>query len=252
MKSITFHTKLMLMLAIHTALVLYAMVSYWSWWYLLFAYIAAKMFNAIGNEVALHRLWCHKSFTTARWKEFVLHFFATPLLYGSSVTYAGIHRQHHAYSDTPRDPHITRPWWKVFFYVRNKEYEIENRFVSDVVRDPWHRWTHRHYFTLNVALLIAVLVLFGPLYTGWSLSFIVVYNFIAAGLVNVFGHRPEYGTRTFDTDDRSSNNFLLQLLTWNEGLHNHHHHNAGAYRYTVNKWDWDFPAFLIEKFFMKS
>lgn len=242
----------MSMLTIHTVLVLYAMTSDWNWWYLLFAYIAAKMFNAIGNEVALHRLWCHKSFTTVRWKEFVLHFFATPLLYGSSVTYAGIHRQHHAYSDTPRDPHITRPWWKVFFYVRNKEYEIENRFVSDIVRDPWHRWTHRHYFKLNIALLIAVLLLVGPLYTGWSLSFVVVYNFIAAGLVNVFGHRPEYGTRTFDTDDRSSNNFLLQLLTWNEGLHNHHHHNAGAYRYTVNKWDWDFPAYLIEKFFMKS
>lgn len=252
MKSISFHTKLMSMLTIHTVLVLYAMTSDWNWWYLLFAYIAAKMFNAIGNEVALHRLWCHKSFTTVRWKEFVLHFFATPLLYGSSVTYAGIHRQHHAYSDTPRDPHITRPWWKVFFYVRNKEYEIENRFVSDIVRDPWHRWTHRHYFKLNIALLIAVLLLVGPLYTGWSLSFVVVYNFIAAGLVNVFGHRPEYGTRTFDTDDRSSNNFLLQLLTWNEGLHNHHHHNAGAYRYTVNKWDWDFPAYLIEKFFMKS
>jgi len=80
----------------------------------------------------------------------------------------------------------------------------------------------------------------------------VVYNFIAAGLVNVLGHRPEYGTRTFDTDDLSSNNKFLQILTWNEGLHNHHHANAGAYRFTVNKGDFDFPAFLIEKFFMKS
>lgn len=252
MKSITFHTKLMSMLAIHAVLVLYAMFTEWNWWYLLAAFLTSKMFNALGNEIALHRLWCHKAFTTSRWKEFILHFFATPLLYGSSVTYAGIHRQHHAYSDTPKDPHITRPWWKVVFYVRNKEYEIENRFVSDVIRDPWHRWTHRHYFKLNLALLVAMLVMFGPFYTGWSLSFIVVYNFIAAGLVNVIGHRPEYGTRTFDTDDQSSNNKFLQWLTWNEGLHNHHHHNAGAYRFTVNKGDFDFPAFLIEKLFMKS
>jgi fatty-acid desaturase len=96
MKPISFHTKLLSMLGIHTVLVVYAMFSAWGWWTLLWAYIAAKIFNAVGNEVALHRLWCHKAFKTARWKEFVLHFFATPLLYGSSITYAGIHRQHHA------------------------------------------------------------------------------------------------------------------------------------------------------------
>lgn len=242
----------MSMLFVHAVLVVYAMATYWSWWYLLVAYAVAKMFNALGNEVALHRLWCHKTFTTSRWKEFILHFFAVPLLYGTSITYSGIHRQHHAYADTSKDPHITRPWWKVVFYVRNKEYEIENRFVSDLIRDPWHKWTHKHYFKLNAALLIASLLLVGPFYTGWFLSFMVVYNFIAAGLVNVLGHRPEFGTRTFDTDDLSSNNKFLQILTWNEGLHNHHHANAGAYRFTVNKGDFDFPAFLIEKFFMKS
>ena len=82
----------MSMLGIHLALVLYAMFTEWSWWFLLGSFLTAKIFNAVGNEIALHRLWCHKAFTTSRWKEFVLHFFATPLLYGSSITYAGIHR----------------------------------------------------------------------------------------------------------------------------------------------------------------
>ena len=252
MKSITFHQKLMSLLFIHFVLVSYSMYSTWNWGWLLVIFFISKIFNAVGNEIGLHRLWCHKSFSTQRWKEIVLHIFSIPLLYGTSITYAGIHRQHHAYSDTERDPHITRPWWKVAFYVRNKMYAIENRFVSDLLRDPWHKWTHKNYFKINTALLIIFLITFGPVFTGWSLSFVVIYNFIAAGLVNVLGHKPAYGTRTFNTDDQSTNNKFLQWLTWNEGLHNHHHKNAGSYTYVVNKGDIDFPAFLIEKLFMKK
>lgn len=250
--SLTFHQKLMGMLAIHLGLLIYAMTMQFSWWYLLIAWLIAKLFNAVGNAIALHRLWCHKSFTTERWKEYILHAFAIPLLYGSSVTYAGIHRQHHAYSDTDKDPHITRPWWKVFFYVRNPNYAIEHRFISDIIKDPIHRWVHKNYFLLNTLLLIGFLIVFGPIFTGWFLCFISIYNFIAAGLLNVFGHRPEFGTRRFNTKDQSSNNFWLQLLTWNEGLHNNHHANSASYTYRTEPGDVDVPAWIIEKFLMKK
>lgn len=242
----------MSMLAIHLALFIYAMIAEFSWWYLLTAFLVAKLFNALGNEVGLHRLWSHKSFTTQRWKEYLLHMFAVPLLYGSSLTYAGIHRQHHAYSDTDKDPHITRPWWKVFFYVRNPDYAIEHRFISDIIKDPLHRWIHKNYFQLNVFLLIIFLVLAGPIITGWFLCSISIYNFIAAGLLNIFGHRPEYGTRRFDTKDNSSNNFWLQVLTWNEGLHHNHHAYPGSYTFKTQPGDVDVPGWMIEKFFISK
>jgi stearoyl-CoA desaturase (delta-9 desaturase) len=210
------------------------------------------MFNVLGNECGLHRLWCHKSYKTQPWKEWILHVFAVPLLYGSSIVYAGIHRQHHAYSDTEKDPHITRPWWKAVFYVRNKKHNIEHRFVSDLTKSPIHRWIHRNYFIINAGLLFVMLLAIGPILTGWTLSFMVIYNFLTAGLVNVLGHRPEYGARTFDTNDRSSNNLLVQIVSWNEGLHNHHHHNAGAWDFRVNRHDFDFPALWIKYFFMKK
>lgn len=214
------------------------------------AWILAKLFNAIGNEIALHRLWTHKSFKTTKFKELLLHCFSMPLLYGSSITYAGVHRQHHAYSDTERDPHITRPWWKVVFYVRNEKYSIETRLVSDLIKDPYHKFFHKNYFKLNVLLLILLLLVFGIEITGYFLSFNIIYNFIAAGLVNVLGHRPEYGTRPYDTNDNSSNNTFLKWLTWNEGYHNNHHHKPGSYTYALNPGEFDFPALLIEKFFM--
>lgn len=240
----------MSLLVLHLVLCMWAMISYFNWWYLLTAWLVAKLFNAVGNEIALHRLWCHKSFQTSRWKEYLLHVFALPMLYGSSITYAGIHRQHHAYSDTERDPHVTRPWWKVVFYVRNPKYHIEHKFISDIIKDPLHRWLHKHYFLLNTLLVIMCVIVFGVVMTGWFLSFMIIYNFIAAGLVNVFGHRPEYGTRTHDTRDQSSNNRWLQILTWNEGLHHNHHANAGSYTFRMKPGDVDVPAWIIERFFM--
>ena len=252
MIKLTFHHKLMLLLGIHFTILLFTLITNFSFPMLVLGLVIAKIFNAVGNEVALHRLWCHKSYKTARWKEYILHVFATPLLYGTSITYTGVHRQHHAYADTDKDPHITRPWWKVTFYVRNEKYAIENKFVSDLVKDPVHRWMHKNYFKINTALLVLSLVTLGLTLTGWLLSYMVIHNFIAAGLVNVLGHRPEYGTRPFNTDDNSSNNTFLKWFTWNEGYHNQHHANAGSYSYVIEKGQFDFPALIIEKLFIKK
>jgi fatty-acid desaturase len=250
MKKITFHTKLMTLLFLHFLLVIYALLNEWNWMWLLIAWLVSKLFNALGNEAGLHRLWTHKSYKTSRQKEFLLHLFSVPLLYGSSITYAGIHRQHHAYADTEKDPHI-RPWWKTFFYVRNKKYSIENKFVSDLIKDPWHKWVHKNYFKINFGLLFLSLIFFGVILTGWFLSFIIVYNFIAAGLVNTLGHIPKFGQQPFNNGDDSTNNKFLQWLTWNEGLHNNHHYAPGSYTYVMRKGEIDFPAFLIKKFLMK-
>lgn len=252
MLNFTFHQKLLSFLFLHLVICIVAISSNFSWLMLFSAWVIAKLFNAIGNEIALHRLWCHKSFTTDKWKEILLHFFSVPLLYGSSITYAGIHRQHHAYSDTEKDPHITRPWWKVVFYVRNKDYKIETKFVSDLIKIGHHKFVHKNYFKLNFMLLITCILLFGLEFTGYFLSFNVIYNFIAAGLVNVLGHRPEYGVRLYETKDSSSNNAFLKWLTWNEGYHNNHHHNPGSYTYALNPGEFDFPGLIIEKLFRKK
>jgi fatty-acid desaturase len=249
---ISFHTKLMAMLAIHAVLYTWAVIINWdttSFWVMFVIY---KIWHTIGNEAGLHRLWSHKSYETPRWKEFVLHLFAFPLLYGTSLTYAGVHRQHHAYSDTEKDPHITRPWWKVAFYVRNKDYEVESRFVKDLIRDPWHRWFHKHYFKLQVGLLLACLIILGPLWTGKILSLTVMHSFLAAAVLNVWGHRPNYilTSRPFKTEDQSTNSWILQFLSLNEGLHNHHHAKPQAWSFMVKKTNIDIGAWVIYYLFM--
>lgn len=250
MKSITFHHKLMMLLGVHFALLIWALVTQFSWLGLLIGYALGKICSLVGNECGMHRLWTHKSYSTTRARELLLHMFALPMLYGSPITYAGIHRQHHAHSDTDLDPHVTRPWWRAVFYMRNKNYNMQARFVSDLMRDPWHRWVHRNYTKLNVILLLVCLAAVGPVWTGYTLSMLVIYNFVGVGLVNVLGHRPEYGERRFSTADLSTNNRLLQIITWNEGLHNNHHANPGSYHYRTKPGDVDVPAWIIERFLM--
>jgi fatty-acid desaturase len=250
MSKITFNQKLLIFVLIHFIITVYVLINHFSLLLILCAWVNAKLFNAIGNEIALHRLWCHRSFKTTKYKEYFLHLFSIPLLYGSSITYAGVHRQHHAYSDTEKDPHITRPWWKVVFYVRNEKYKIDTKFVSDLIRDPIHKFLHRHYFKINFLLLVILILLFGIKFAGYFLSFNVIYNFIAAGLVNVLGHRPEFGKRNYDTNDLSSNNSFLKWLTWNEGYHNNHHFKPASYTYALNPGEFDFPGLIIKKFFI--
>jgi fatty-acid desaturase len=249
LSKLTFHHKLMFFIFLHIILTLYSVIFHWNFLYLIISFLIAKLFNALGNEIALHRLWTHKSFKTSRSKEYILHFFSTPLLYGSNITYAGIHRTHHTFADTEKDPHITKPWWKVVFYVRNKNFQISNKMISDLVKDPLHRFQHKYYFILNTIILIISLLIFGIVNTGWFLSFIVTYNFIAAGLVNVLGHSPRFGVKIWPSKDNSTNNKFLEYLTWSEGYHNFHHYKPNEYYYATKKGEFDFPGRLIKIFF---
>jgi stearoyl-CoA desaturase (delta-9 desaturase) len=242
----------MAMLSIHFMLFFYAMFMHWSWSFLLIAWLLGKLIGYLGNEIGMHRLWSHKSFQTVRWKECLLHLCAVPLLAGSSIAYAGIHRQHHAFSDTEKDPHQTNSALKTLFYFRNKDVNISPKLVSDLIKCPLHKWLHVNYFKINFVFLIVCLLILGPVYTGWFVSSVITYNFIVIGLVNIYGHRPAYGKRNFDTNDRSTNNFWLQALTWNHGLHNNHHKYPASYRMNVNPKEFDFPGWIIEKFFKRA
>ena len=252
MKNLSFHTKLMTMLLIHLVLFGYAVTLHWNIWYFIVAWILGKFIGYIGNEIPMHRLWSHRSFKTAPWKEVILHIFSVPLLCGSSIAYAAIHRQHHRYSDTEKDSHPYESYWKTFFFLREGNLDISPRLIADLIKDPTHRWLHEHYFKINSAILLVCLLVIGPVYTGWFVSSVIVYSFVVMGLVNIFGHKPEYGTRNFDTADRSTNNKWLQFLTWNHGLHNNHHRYPSSHRMTTQPGEFDAPAWIIEKFFLEK
>ena len=59
----------------------------------------------VGVNVSLHRYYSHKSFKTTSWKERILLWSSIPTSLGSPAMWCSVHRMHHSYSDTDRDPH---------------------------------------------------------------------------------------------------------------------------------------------------
>src|SRR5580692_1882097 len=83
----------------------------------------------------LHRYGAHRQFTMSKGWERVFHFLAWFVGCSSFLNpraYAVMHRMHHAYSDTPMDPHspVQQPNFLTMMWRTKVQYEgIKNRRV---------------------------------------------------------------------------------------------------------------------------
>ena len=248
---LTYNQKLISLVLVHCCLVIYAILTNFRWDFLIAAYLLAKLFNMLGHEIGMHRLWSHNSFETTKIKEFILHLFALPILFGSTVVYAAVHKDHHATADTSKDPHLESLREKLF-YVRESSYKIKIKYVIDLLRDPIHKFFHIHYIRLNVLILLLSILILGPILTGWFLSFMIVYMWFGGLAINSLGHTSKYGYRNFDTPDKSSNNYILQYIFPGIGLHNNHHAHPGRYNLAMTNKEHDICGWVIKQFFIKE
>ena len=97
----------------------------------------------------LHRYSAHQSFTMSRFGE-KLCFVFTWLFQGSNYLspygYGVMHRMHHAFADTPQDPHSPKydgnlfaMMWRTkttYSAITNKEVEVEKRFTENTAQWP--------------------------------------------------------------------------------------------------------------------
>jgi len=194
-------------------------------------YLAAGMF---GVTLCYHRLLTHRSFQTHKWVEYVLTFCAAQALQSGPIQWVATHRLHHKEADDEPDPHsplVNFLWahmgWLFVDMPGARTYEGYSRFAKDLDRDPVQRFFDRYFFL--VYLLTAALVyLAGELYGGLGLSWLVwgvlvrtVVLWHGTWLVNSATHL--WGYRNYSTDEDSTNNWWVALLSFGEGWHNNHH-----------------------------
>ena len=110
--------------------------------------LASFLFVGIfGANIALHRFFGHRSFETSRRKEVVLAYLSILPTMGTTIGWVGLHRFHHGHSDVDEDPHSPHKVgnfnaWVGFW----KNVKINPRLVSDLIRDPVHKFIHKNYF----------------------------------------------------------------------------------------------------------
>lgn len=184
-----------------------------------------------------HRYYSHFSFKASKWYEYAVNILGLFSGAGPAMTWAATHRQHHAYSDTENDPHSHshKGWFPVYVNTWGYKFKIKKRFIARLMRDPILVFFYKHYFTLNV-LLIVFLVLAHPLLLIFAYALPVVLAFHGYGILNILGHRGNH----------PNNSWIANILTAGEGWHLNHHRRAGDYRIGRKWWEFDPTAKFIE------
>jgi len=189
--------------------------------------------NAIGMSMTYHRLLSHRSFTCNKLIEYIGTTLGGLALTGSAITWVAMHRQHHKYSDSAKDPHSpdNLGWVRVQFKTAFSK--INGKNAVDLMRNKFYIFQHRYYFGIIIAYA-TLLAFLNPLY--------VISAFLApAGLTLFFGtlvlsscHK-DYKPRTIP---------FLAIVTFGESYHLEHHKDARIFR--LHKYD--ITGWIIEKF----
>jgi fatty-acid desaturase len=182
----------------------------------------------LGITVGYHRLLAHRSYECHAIVKWFHIAFASISLQLGPITWARMHRAHHARSDTIEDPHtqIFGFWfghigWVLLAHPQIGRSSLWKKNPPDLMKDATLRFFEKFNFPLFLASLL-ILYYFGGLpMLLWAGCVRVVLTSHFVWFVNSLCHR--FGSRRFSTSDWSLNNAFVAVFTLGEGWHNNHH-----------------------------
>jgi stearoyl-CoA desaturase (Delta-9 desaturase) len=222
------------------------------WWgYILVALLMTHITIA-AVTIYLHRHSAHRALEL---HPAVKHFFRLWLWLTTGMStkaWTAIHRKHHAKCETEEDPHSPQVLTLKKVLLEGSELYRKEAANQETLDKYGHGtpddWMERNIYTRTdkggvAIMLIADILLFGPLgLTIWAIQMLWI-PVTAAGVINGVGHY--YGYRTFQVEDASTNIVPWGILIGGEELHNNHHAYASSARLS-NKWyEFDIGWFYI-------
>lgn len=228
---------------------------------LLVSMYALTMF---GIEVGFHRHFSHHAFQTTTAVRVILAILGSMAAQGGIIYWVATHRRHHQYTDLPGDPHsphlhgggirgrLHGLWHAYLGWFLDGKITEPMLFAKDVLQDPVIVKVNELDLIWVILGLAIPPVLEGVLTWTWMGAF---QGFIWGGLFRVFlGHQFTwlnvsmshfYGSRPFDTDDRSTNNVWLAIPTWGQSWHNNHHAFPNSAIAGLEWWQIDLGTWVI-------
>ncbi|MCE5294871.1 MAG: fatty acid desaturase [Chlamydiales bacterium] len=201
-----------------------------------------------------HRFYSHQAYKAHPIAEWFLVFFGSMACQGSILRWSYEHRIHHAYVDTDKDPYSINKgfWFAHVLWLFHHPKPIENKVVSDLLRNPLVAFQHKYYkylmFGTNIMAFLFVGWLLndylGAFVISWWLRLLCLHH--STWFINSLAHT--WGARTFSSEQTAVDNFIISLLTFGEGYHNYHHTFANDYRNGIRWYHFDPTKWMIWTF----
>ncbi len=217
-------------------------------WAIGLAFLLHWITGGLGITLGFHRLLTHRSFQVPKWLEYTLAFCGTLACQGGVIDWVGLHRLHHLHSDELPDPHDSHQgfWWSHMGWMLHKisaQAEVP-RFTKDLGSDPVYRFLQNYFIPIQVVLGLGLYWAGGWSFVAWGIFFRLVAVFHCTWLVNSATH--QFGYRTYETADRSTNCWWVAVLTYGEGWHNNHHAFQHSARHGLQWWEVDLTWMTIQ------
>ena len=220
--------------------------------------------TTLGLELGFHRYFSHRAFETTAVVRIALAILGSMAVGGGVIYWVAHHRRHHQYADCLGDlhsPHLEGDkilerlrglWYAHVGWILKGEVSNSMLFAKDLLRDPVIAKINRLQ-PVWIVLGLVIPAALGGMITGTWLG--VIRGFIWGGLVRIFlVHQfiwstnsicHVYGSRPFNTGDRSTNNIWLAIPTCGQSWHNNHHAFPNSAIVGLEWWQVDLSAWVI-------
>jgi fatty-acid desaturase len=235
---------------------------------LVLAIAGIYVFGGLGITLCYHRLLTHRGLACPKWLEYGFAILGVCAMQDTPARWVAVHRRHHEHADQREDPHsplVGFFWGHVgWMLVENADLvrlSIYDRYSKDILRDRFYRRLERTYLYPTIIISswavffvggfavgmlngtgVAEALRFGGSLLIWGVFVRAVLVWHVTWLVNSASHL--WGYRTYETDDKSRNNWVVAVLTGGEGWHNNHHADPRSARHGHRRWEFD-GIFLI-------
>jgi stearoyl-CoA desaturase (delta-9 desaturase) len=228
--------------------------------YILIFFLAHWFLSLFSQTFFLHRYGAHKMFTMSKfWEKFFYLF--TFITQGASFlnprAYAILHRMHHAYSDTEKDPHspmFFKDIWHMTMHTKDiyLNYAKFNVEPEEQFRGNYPEWKSLDKFSDSWFVRLSFVALYILFYlqfaTSWWMFLLLPIHFfmgpVHGAIVNWCGHK--YGYSNFDNHDHSRNTLPIDFLMLGELFQNNHHKLPDDVNFAQKKFEFD-PTYAVVK-----
>lgn len=226
----------------------------------IFAFLVIHWYGSLFFQTFFHhRYAAHRMFTMNKFWEGVFSigaFIFQGASHLSPSVYGMLHRQHHAYADTEKDPHSpkydgnlikmmlkTRDGYNDIFHGR---VQLEDRFTRDL--PGWFAFDKFANKKLTRAAWGIVYIAFYYFFATewWMWMFLPIHFTMSAfhgAIINWFAHK--IGYVNFKVSDTSKNLLPFDFLMLGESYHNNHHRHGWRANFGGFRWHEIDPVYIF-------